>query len=399
MFDSDNKELINNVTKELLALMADKTTHMESDIYPIKVSDYLDPQRHEKEREILFRRTPQIVAFTCEMPNAGDYKLHEETGVPMLITRTKNGEVKAFLNACRHRGAKLTEEPCGNQSRFICPYHAWCFTNDGKLAALPANDVFGDADKEKLGLIELPCEEKYGMIFAIATPGLSLDVDGFLGSGAKTIENWHFERNKLIGYRPVEARANWKLAMNTYGENYHFHVLHAKDFGYKVRNCAYHWRLDENERHWMVAWPSKSLEELRDTPESEWGDAHSHFSIQHYIYPNTLIALYPETLAVFQIYPEDDIAEQTTKMSFFSRNPEASKETEDMILERFEIFHNVLQTEDYWIGGNVQKNMESGLLTEMYFGRNEPGLIWMHEALDRGIGLNRPRLENPLGKD
>jgi phenylpropionate dioxygenase-like ring-hydroxylating dioxygenase large terminal subunit len=387
MKDIDNRSMINDTAKQLLAYMACGGTHMADEVYTVRAADYLNPTRLQTEKEILFRKTPLVLGFSVEIPAPGDFKLHEETGVPILLTRNGQGQMKAFLNACRHRGAKLTEKPCGHQRLFTCPYHAWSYDSDGKLVALPAENLFGDIDGKTLGLVELPCVEKYGLIFVVPTPNISFDVDAFLGTGAADIAGWHFERNKLIGQRDLVTRANWKLALNTYVENYHFHVLHSVDFSYKVQNCAHHWQFGDSNQHMMLGWPSKSLENLRDRPESEWVDAHQHFSILHYIFPNTIIALYPETCSVMQVFPGDGVSDQVTKMSFYSRESDPSPEVEKIVHDRFELFYKVLQNEDYWICGNVYRNLESGLLPNIIFGRNEPALAWMHEALDQAIGF------------
>lgn len=385
MRDIDNKDMIYKTAHELLALMADKTTHQEGQITSLDPDCYLDPDRFDVEKYGLFRKTPLMVGFSCELSKPGDFKLYEDAGLPVLLVRNREGKVKAFLNACRHRGAKLTEKPCGNQSRFTCPYHAWSFSTDGDLIALPAEELFGDVDKSKLGLVELPCEEKYGLIFAILTPGMPLDVDSFLGDGASHIAGWNFDHHSLVAERNLEAKANWKLALDTYTENYHFSVLHAADFGHKVKNCALHKRFGDKQQHWYLAWPSKSLEELRDLPESEWGDANSHFSFLYYIYPNTTFALYPETLSVHHMYPGDAVGDQLTRMKFYSRVPDPTPEIKEYIEGRLETFYRILQEEDYWVCGGTQEALSAGLLPEMLFGRNEPALAWTHEAIDRGV--------------
>lgn len=387
MKDFENRDAINDMARELLRLMADNTTHMVDDIRRVPATDYLDEGRFQTERTKLFRETPLVVAFTAELQEPGSFKLHEETGVSVLVVRNEQGEAKAFVNACRHRGAKLTEEPCGKQKRFTCPYHAWSYDLNGALASLPSSNLFGDIDKATLGLVELPCEERHGMIFAVLTPGATLDLDSFLAGGEDLLRGWHLERNALVGRKDLETRANWKLALDSYCENYHFHVLHSADFSYKVKNCAYHARFGDKGQHWYIAWPSKSLEELRDVPESEWEDAHQHFSILHFIYPNTIMALYPDTFSVKQLYPGADVAEQTTKMTFFSRTPNPSDEVKQVIQARFDVFYKVLQQEDYWVCAGSYKNLESGMLSEIMFGRNEPALTWLHDALDEGVGM------------
>lgn len=387
MRDIDNKVMIHDVARELLDLMARGATHQDPAIRTVSLDYYLSEERFAREKTELFRQQPLVVGFDCELPNPGDYKLHEETGVPVIVARQKDGSVRAFLNACRHRGAKVASEPCGHASRFTCPYHAWTFGNDGQLLALQGEDLFGAVDRQELELIEFPCEEALGMIFAVLTPGAPLDVMAFLGDGADHIARWHFEQNRFVGERDLPGGGNWKLALDTYGENYHFHVLHARDFNYKVTNCAHQWRWGPNNEHWTLAWPSLTLEEYRNKPEAEWGDIHAHFSMAHYIFPNTFIAIYPETLSAFQLYPGKTVHEQVTKLRLFGRWPDADEEERRLVDARLDLFARVVTTEDYLMCTGASENVPAGLLPALYFGRNEPAIGWTHEALDRAMGL------------
>jgi phenylpropionate dioxygenase-like ring-hydroxylating dioxygenase large terminal subunit len=199
------------------------------------------------------------------------------------------------------------------------------------------------------------------------------------------LSGWHFERNTLAAQRDLITEANWKVSLDTFCEGYHFPVLHSADFGYKVDYCAHHWRYGPEGRNWAVAWPSESLEALRHKPESEWGVVNEHFSIIHYLYPNTIIGLYPETCAVWNIYPGKDVHSQVTRMRMYSRLPNASAEEMAVISQRLELFYKVLQQEDYWISGGIYANLRTGLLPQLLIGRNEPGPGWVHQALNRGL--------------
>jgi phenylpropionate dioxygenase-like ring-hydroxylating dioxygenase large terminal subunit len=385
MSDVDNKEFVHGITHTLLQYMADKGTHQIDYNMVIDSAEYSCPQRFEKEKYGLFRKTPLFMGFSCDLPEPGSFRLNEDSGVSVLLTRNSEGRVKAFLNACTHRGAKLTEEACGKKGRFTCPFHAWTFTNNGDLLAINQNEYVGDVDKSKLGLVELPCDEKYGMIFVILTPGMTMDIDAWLGAGKDYIAGWHFERNSLAAERELVTTANWKITLDTFCEGYHFPVLHAADFDYKVHYCAHHWKLDETRPHWAVAWPSQSLEELRNKPESEWGNPQRHFSIIHYIYPNTIIGIYPETCSVWNLYPGKDVSDQVTRMKYYSRLPNASEQEKNVIADRLELFYKVLQQEDYWVSNGIHENIASGLFPGVTLGRNEAGVAWVHESLNRGL--------------
>ncbi len=393
MRDLANREMIHDTARTLLGLMAEGSTHRESAVMQIDPASYLDPELFARERKTLFRNMPIVVAMSADIPNPGDWREHDLTGVPILVVRNGSGAVKAFLNACRHRGAKLTSEPCGNQRRFSCPYHAWTYDTDGKLIGLPANNLFGDVERGTLGLVALPCEERAGMIFVQPQPGTEFDLEADLAGGLEVLEGWNYSQNKLIGERDLVSEANWKLALDTYCENYHFHVLHAKDFGpLKVHNCAHHWRWGKDERCWTLAWPSNSLESMRNVPESEWGDIHSHFSMLHYIFPNTVIAMYPDTCNLMQVFPGSNVGEQVSLMRFYSRTPEPSTEQEKVIMGRFETFYRVLQNEDYLMVKTAYQNLKTGLMPPMIFGRNEPALNWTHRAIESVVPWNGPSM-------
>jgi phenylpropionate dioxygenase-like ring-hydroxylating dioxygenase large terminal subunit len=400
MRDLDNKAMIHGVARELLALMADGTTHMEARPFVQDTQDYLDPELFEIEKRSLFRKLPLVLAFTADIPSPGDWRVHEDTDVPVLIVRTASGKVRAFLNACRHRGAKLTAAACGHQKRFTCPYHAWTYDADGRLIGVPAEGVFGDIDRAAMGLVEFPAEERAGMIFVVPEVGGELDVETLLGAGGADLAGWHFERNTFVGERDLVTRANWKLALDTYCENYHFQVLHAEAFGpLKVPNCAHHWRWGDRSRNWTLAWPSKSLETMRDAPEETWGDIHDHFSMLHFIFPNTVIAMYPDSCTLMQVYPGKSVGEQRTRLRYYSRTPNPSAEKSKLINDRLETFYHVLQNEDYLMVETAFRNIETGMLPQIIFGRNEPALAWLHESLEEAVrGNAAPPLESRGGR-
>lgn len=395
MRDLENREMIHATARELLRLIDAKATHQESDPVSVDPACYTDTGLFDVERRTLFAQTPLVAAFTADMPSPGDWRVHDDAGAPMLVVRGRDGVVRAFLNACRHRGARLTVGACGNQKRFTCPYHAWTYDAAGKLIGLPSDTLFGEVDRADLNLVELPAAERYGMIFVRPSPGAPVDVDAIMGDGGG-FAGWRLDRNTLVGERDIVTQANWKLALDTYFENYHFQVLHAEAFGpLKVPNVAHHWRWGAGSRNFSIAWPSRSISALREAPEAGWGDVHEHFSIQNFIFPNTVVAIYPDTCSVFQIYPGDSVGEQRTRMRFYSRNPAPTQEQQDLILGRFETFYHVLQNEDYTMVAQAYRALCTGMVPAMLFGRNEPALTWLHQALEEATFGDRPTMMAP----
>ena len=123
-------EKLYEYVKEGKTFQTDKITQVPSSVYS-------DPVMWEKEINLIFKKLPLCLAASAELPEAGDYKAMEAVGLPILITRGKDGVARAFLNVCSHRGAPLADEGCGNKARFACKYHGWTFSNDGKLMGSP----------------------------------------------------------------------------------------------------------------------------------------------------------------------------------------------------------------------------------------------------------------------
>src|SRR5882757_8043155 len=97
------------VTEQTIKLVEARTSDLAPAAYEVPVEVYIDPDHARREHLALFRRTPVLAALSCELPAPGDFKAVTLAGVPLLIMRDDAGTATAFLNACRHRGMKLTE--------------------------------------------------------------------------------------------------------------------------------------------------------------------------------------------------------------------------------------------------------------------------------------------------
>src|SRR5262249_59856053 len=128
-------------------------------VYRNEVADYPCRRQFARERELFFRRGPLFVGLSCLLPRAGDYMTHDYAGVPMLLVRHEDGNLRAFLNVCRHRGARVADGSGHGVKRFLCPYHAWTYATDGRLIARPDERSFAEIDSASCSLRELPVTE------------------------------------------------------------------------------------------------------------------------------------------------------------------------------------------------------------------------------------------------
>ena len=157
------------IIQEILDMAERKTTHMLPEVMENPVTRYTDPAQAAREIEVLFRQFPIVMGHASDVAQPGDFFTHDATGVPVLVTRDNDGTLRAFLNVCRHRGARVEGKECGHARTFSCPYHSWTYGLDGKLRGIPQPAGFEGVDRSKLGLVELPAWERFGLIWVATT--------------------------------------------------------------------------------------------------------------------------------------------------------------------------------------------------------------------------------------
>ncbi|HHZ84344.1 MAG TPA: aromatic ring-hydroxylating dioxygenase subunit alpha, partial [Gammaproteobacteria bacterium] len=188
---------------------------------------YTSEDRFSQEWNKFFRDYPQIVGMTGDLAEPGTFFTREDFGIPLLATRDEKGKFRAFANVCAHRGVVVENEKKGKKTKFSCPFHGWTYDNSGKLIGFPKPDHFGDIDKTCYGLTELPCMEQYGFLWVHPNPKGEIDLNNLFGSKLmEEFETWGFQNLILTNEEEYETEMNWKLAIDTFGETYHFSTLH-----------------------------------------------------------------------------------------------------------------------------------------------------------------------------
>jgi phenylpropionate dioxygenase-like ring-hydroxylating dioxygenase large terminal subunit len=155
-----------SLARRALAHLDAKTTDQAESPMALPVDAYIDEARYQREVDRIFRCLPLGLALSIEIPDATSYRALRVLNVPLIIVRGEDGVARAFINACRHRGTPVCEEGRGRTQRFVCPYHAWTYNDHGALVALYGATTFGDIDRSKFSLTELPCAERAGLIWS-----------------------------------------------------------------------------------------------------------------------------------------------------------------------------------------------------------------------------------------
>jgi phenylpropionate dioxygenase-like ring-hydroxylating dioxygenase large terminal subunit len=138
--------------------------------WTIPANWYADAAIYRLEQDRIFAREWMLIGFAAQMPKPGDTLARDIAGRPVFVIRTRDGGLRAFLNICRHRAARLVPEGAGHCDLLRCPYHGWLYDAEGRLKATPE---FGDAaelDRGKLGLVSVKAAEWRGLVFVNLDP-------------------------------------------------------------------------------------------------------------------------------------------------------------------------------------------------------------------------------------
>lgn len=380
MFDrADSVALV----KRALAHLESRTTDQAPELMRVPVEAYLDEDRWRAELETIIKRKPLALVLSIEVPTGGDYKAMNVAGVPLLIVRGYDGAARAFLNACRHRGAQLCEAGFGNRRRFRCPYHAWTYDDHGALVAVLRQHTFGDINFGEYGLRALPAAERAGIIWVVLTPDEPMDLDDWLGDFAPELERldlaqWHvYRRHDFPG-------PGWKLTYDGYLEGYHFQTLHKLTFGTNtITNLMV---ADTFGKHQRVLFGTKSLPKLRELPEDQWDLGASAAPI-YTIFPCVSIAgTWQSHAMVSQILPGSRIDECHTVQTILTRHVVDSDKERHVADAYADTMLKGTRDEDYLVAFGAQASLASGANTHLTFGRNELALQHQHRWIDRLMG-------------
>ena len=191
----------------------------------IPTGRYVDPAFHELEREHVFARTWLFAGHESEWPEPGAYRQFTRSGAPIVIVRGEDGVLRAFYNACRHRGAPVTRDECGTARRLTCQYHSWSYGTDGVLKAVPDARSFAGLDVGALGLVPVRCEVSDGWVFVNESLG-GPSLTEFLGPVADQMRDLHGPAMRLVGTQVHHLACNWKLMVDAFLEVYHVRTVH-----------------------------------------------------------------------------------------------------------------------------------------------------------------------------
>jgi phenylpropionate dioxygenase-like ring-hydroxylating dioxygenase large terminal subunit len=307
---------------------------------------------------------------------------HDYAGVPILILRRADGSLGAFLNVCRHRGARIAEG-CGKDAKSLsCPYHGWTFGLDGSLVARPDEPSFAAADRATHGLRALPVVEKLGMIWVGPRPDMRLDVDGLIGRVADDLADYGLERYHHYETRVLRREMNWKLAVDTFCETYHLSYLHPDTVSPLFHtNRATFDAFGRNHR--MIA-ARRTIDELRAQPEEGW-DVFDHTAVIYVLFPNTILLFQRDHVETWHMFPGERVDSCAMYASLYIPEPVASDSAKRHWDNNFNLLMATVESQDFPTCEGMQRGFLSGAQESIVFGRNEPALQHFHRSITAAL--------------
>jgi len=378
-----------DILKKLLHYIDSNTTAMAEAPWQNDVTAYTCPERHKREEDVLLRKRPLLMGLSCDWPKPGAYRTDDFAGVPILIVRASDGKLRAFLNVCRHRGAKVAQGS-GSAGAFTCPYHGWTYGNDGRLRGLPEEATsFPGVRAQRHGLTPLPLAEKYGMVWvqpsAASERGTDLDIDTWLDGLGADLAAWKLETYHFHDRHVQHEEMNWKLLVDTFHEGYHFGFLHKESLrDILVHNVGDFTPFGPNFR---LVYGRTKLDRLKAMPESEW-DLMWNTTIVYSMFANTIFSPQGDHMEIFRIFPVDGRTDRAVmETSLYIPRPVETADEKRHWDANLALAIKVITTEDFPAGRSMQLGFSSGAQSHVIYGRNEPALAHYHKSIRRALGL------------
>lgn len=361
------------------------TTDLGNEEWLEPVENYASQARFDAERRLM-RRLPIPFCPVAALPEPGSYIARQSAGVPIVVVRDEQGTIRAFRNACRHRGMQLAEGT-GCTKIFRCNYHGWAYRLDGRLEYVPHEHGFPDLDKRRNGLVPVHSVDiQSGLVFVTQ--------DEPVGLGAlESLPELLTEDQVIFESQEKVEEANWKLTAEGTLEGYHIRPTHPESFfpyGYDNLNVV-----EMQGPNSRVCYPFRRIEKLRDAPRENLS-LDRMVTLVNRIFPFTSVTRLAQHYGVSFAEPESPT--RTRYFNYRLTLPtvdglEPSEEALARAKKDVAFLSDTGDKEDAKVVSDIQAAIGSGANTHYRFGRFESAIGHLHRNLARYLA----RLEEQEG--
>ncbi|AIJ23290.1 aromatic ring-hydroxylating oxygenase subunit alpha [Amycolatopsis methanolica] len=362
------------------------TTDQWDDVAGFEAREFTDPEVARRERERIFGRVPSIVAHSSEVPKPNDFITLRMPLNNVLIVRQKDGSVRGFVNLCRHRGALLEEQESGRCRLFSCGYHRWSYDLDGSLRAITRDNTFGEVDRSKYGLVELPTEERHGFIWMVDSADAKIDVAAWLGPEMDAIlAGYDLDGLQCVRAEGFDEPVNWKIMQDAFLDGYHIQYAHPNSAAKHIHTNVM--TFEDFGRHCRFVAPRKTIDKWIEDDPGETSLA-AHVTETHFVGPNCTLLRQPDHFQLLTFRP-DPSRPDWSRMEMRLIVPPVERSGMDperwqkLWDKNWEILLAVLHREDFPLLRASQVGMASASAGPMVLGRNEVANHLFHRETRR----------------
>ena len=271
-------------------------------------TDYHAADVFDLERERVFARSWVCVGRAEQLPEAGDYLVAEVADESPIVLRGDDGALRAFANACRHRGTELLTG-AGSTGRVIkCPYHAWTYSLDGRLVGSPNVGAADGIDRDSMGLWAVPIAEHDGFVFLNLDPGAEPLHDALAAQPDSLLELARYGLGELrVGARrEYDVHANWKIVVENYHECLHCPTVHPELVKivplYRAGEVEEDGQLLGNSMgEGLTSFTFSGTSSLPTLPGIDEVDVRTFYGV--YVFPNLIVNYHSDSVNVVRLIP------------------------------------------------------------------------------------------------
>ncbi|WEK43872.1 MAG: aromatic ring-hydroxylating dioxygenase subunit alpha [Candidatus Sphingomonas colombiensis] len=334
--------------------------------------------RFEAEQAKVFTKHAVPVAVAALLPEPGSVVAVEAYGKPLLITRTRDDEIRVFINACQHKGAKLVED-CAvhKQGRMVCPYHAWTYGLDGKLIGVARSDMFEGVIKDQRGLKQLASTVWGGVIYAQLDGG-ALDVSQLSPQVDADFDALGLPTAHVYGRKTFDLKANWKVVLEPFLEGYHVQRLHAASIGnlfVDAPSMVDSFGANIRQVSGRIGYEPAMLDEDPD------GNIHKLITHAYTAFPNVVVVTSQYYISLMILMPYDV---DRTIVHYYMLTPGAATtpKAEEVFERSYDLIIKVFGGEDFRAAQISQEGLNAGVPENTVYCGLEENVIRYYDAFE-----------------
>jgi nitrite reductase/ring-hydroxylating ferredoxin subunit len=350
---------------------------------------YVDADLWTGERAAVFGRSWIFACHTSELASSGSYRTVDVVGRPLVLVRGDDLVVRAFFNACRHRGAPVVRDECGSCRLMVCQYHSWSYDHTGRLVRVPDERDFVGLQPDERALVPVRCET-WGQWVFVNLDAEAVPLRDWLGVLVDELEPIVGADMRAIARISTTHRCNWKIMAEGFLEVYHAKTIHVQTVANVLRPGGAAISLLPNGHSRMITPLSASvMEDGRDSHRGlpvidGLGELFDTTNPAYTLFPNLIVPFDKVGFPILQFWPE---SAEVTRLERIWLAPTAGVEPErnptwDKRITAFE----VVMAEDTQNLEPIQRSVEAAAHGGIPLNYQERRIWHMHATIDRMIG-------------